>query len=176
VAFNSEGLRIKAISGSDTLFIAIAEVDAGSSFLEQQSPLGPLNRFESVRGNGLVLYTSQANGNGGGVLNITKNDTVNRTITGDFFVKYFNPINNSNFFEMNNAQFQNLNYGSFIGPPVFTPGTRTISFTQGGVDYLFEGEDVQALIDVGPVIRMQGVINLRPLKHLYRLLSKLISL
>ncbi|HKK39368.1 MAG TPA: DUF6252 family protein [Cryomorphaceae bacterium] len=160
--FDAEGLRIKAINGSDTLFIAVAGVDSGEYFIDQESELANLNRYETLGENGLTLYTFQANGNGGGMFNITANDTINKTISGDFSVKYFNPINNSDFFELNNAQFQNLNYGSFIGPPVSAPGTGTISFTQGGVDYLFEGEDATAYIDVGPVIRMQGVTQPSP--------------
>lgn len=164
VELGAEGLRIKAVNGMDTLFVAIASVDSGTYFINQEPPLGPLNRLESADETGPALYTFQANGNGGGVFNITKNDTINRTITGDFTVKYFNPINNSDFFELNNAQFRNLSYGSFIGPPVVTPGTGTISFTQGGVDYLFEGEDVTAYIDstLLPVIRMQGVTQPSP--------------
>lgn len=164
VELGAEGLQIKAVRGADTLFVAIASVDSGTYFIDQEPPLGPLNRLESVGENGLTLYSFQADGNGGGVFNITKNDTINRTITGDFSVKYFNPINNSDFFELNNAQFRNLSYGTFIGPPVVVPGTGTISFTQGGVDYLFEGEDVLAYIDstLLPVIRMQGTTQPSP--------------
>lgn len=134
---DAAGLRIKAVRGADTLFIAIANVDSGAYFIDEEPPLGPLNRFESVGENGLVLYTFQANGNGGGVFNITKNDTINRTITGDFSVKYFNPINNSDFFELNNAQFRNLNY-ALSGTVPATPGIGTISFTAAGVDYNYD--------------------------------------
>jgi hypothetical protein len=135
----SEGLRIKAIRGNDTLFIAVAGVDSGAYSIDQLSALGLLNRFESIGETGLTLYTFQANGNGGGMFNITKNDTVNNTITGDFFVKYFNPINNSDFFELNDAQFRNVTYSiSDGGPDPVNSGVGSISFTAGDADYTYE--------------------------------------
>lgn len=137
--FDSEGLRIKAIRGNDTLFIAVAGVDSGAYSIDQLSGLGLLNRFESIGETGLTLYTFQANGNGGGMFNITKNDTVNNTITGDFFVKYFNPINNSDFFELNDAQFRNINYSiSDDGSDPVNSGVGSISFTAGDADYTYE--------------------------------------
>jgi len=69
------------------------------------------------------------------MLNIIKNEPANRTITGDFFVKYFNPINNSDFFELNDAQFRNINYSiSDDGPDPINPGVDSISFTAGDAD------------------------------------------
>ncbi len=149
------GLRIKAVRGSDTLFIAVAGADSGSYSITQQSPLGPLNRVESVDQNGFTLYTYQANGNGGGVLNITKNDSVNRTISGDFFVKYFNPINNSDFFELTDAQFRNIAYSIFDdGPDIENPGIGTISFTAGSNNYSFDMATGDA---AGSIITLTGV-------------------
>jgi hypothetical protein len=152
---DAEGLRIKAVRGSDTLFIAIAEADSGSYFITQQSPLGSLNRVESVGENGLTLYTYQANGNGGGVFNITNSDSLNRTITGDFFVKYFNPINNSDFFELTDAQFKNIVYDlEGDDPGMGNPGIGTISFTVGSTDYEFDMATGDA---AGSTITLTGV-------------------
>jgi len=147
---SSVGLRIKAVRGVDTLFIAIANVDSGAYFIDQEPPLGPSNRIESAGENGFTLYTFQANGNGGGVFNITQNDSLNRTITGDFSVKYFNPINNSDFIELNNVQFRNLSYGiSGSGPQNL--GEGSISFTADGVDYAYDdatGEVIDSVITI----------------------------
>ncbi|MCZ4407689.1 DUF6252 family protein [Cryomorphaceae bacterium 1068] len=135
---DAEGFRIKAVRGSDTLFITIAAADSGSYSITQQSPLGSLNRVESVGENGLTLYTFQANGNGGGVFNITNSDSLNKTITGDFFVKYFNPINNSDFFELTDGQFRNISYNmGDDGPDIENPGIGTISFMVGSSNYDF---------------------------------------
>lgn len=147
---SSAGLRIKAVRGADTLFIAIANVDSGTYFIDQEPPLGPLNRIESAGENGPILYSFQANGNGGGVFNITQNDSINQTITGDFSVKYFNPINNSDFFELNNVQFRNLSYG-LSGSAPQNPGVGSISFTADGVDYSYDnatGEVIDSVITI----------------------------
>ena len=144
------GLRIKAVNGTDTLFIAIANVDSGTYFIDEEPPLGALNRLETAGENGFTLYTFQANGNGGGVFNITKHDSTNQTVTGDFSVKYFNSINNSDFFELNNVQFQNLSYGiSGSGPQ--NPGVGSIGFTADGVDYAYAdatGEVIDSVITI----------------------------
>ena len=69
------------------------------------------------------------------MLNITKNEPANRAITGDFFVNFFIPINNSDSFELTDAQFRNINYSiSDDGPDPVNLEVGSISFTAGEAD------------------------------------------
>ncbi|MGB6038185.1 MAG: DUF6252 family protein, partial [Cryomorphaceae bacterium] len=142
---DSLGFFIKAVRGSDTLSIAIDGIDTLMYPITNSSNLSSFNYYQTVPTTGFGFYSFKADGSGGGILNITNHDTINQTFSGDLSVQFFNPINNSDFIDLNNVTLTNIPYTVIApdtggetgggGPDDGGPLVGTMSYTINGTEY-----------------------------------------
>jgi len=158
VNFGAQGLSFKAGVGSDTLYVAIESVDSGLYVVDGTSDLSAFNRYEvfSSADSSISLYTYKADQSGGIVFNILSNDTVNQRISGFFSANYFNPVNNSDFFQLTDATFD-ISYAPPPGAPVFVPGGGTISFLRDGANQVYD--NATGLLNENDIIVMDGTVT-----------------
>ncbi|MCH2216433.1 MAG: DUF6252 family protein [Flavobacteriales bacterium] len=158
VKFNAQGLSFKAGIDGDTIFVAVESVDSGMYIVDGTSLLSEMNQYKAFSpvDSTFTLYTYQADGNGGIIFNILNNDPIKQRVGGFFSAEYFNPINNSDFFRLNDAEFT-FSYAPPPGEPGFVPGVGFISFIKDGLPQVFPA--ATGINDGDTLIVLQGITS-----------------
>lgn len=145
IGFFQSDLTIKARSGSDTLTIRIPSLEVRQYAIAFDEPFGFDNRYVSVTSSDTIVYSYQVfdgSFDGGGVINITSIDTINKTFNaGMEGLQFFNVENgpeDDDSFILQNAVLSNISYTEETFDIGGGFGDGTMSFSANGQNYSFD--------------------------------------